>query len=128
MSVESNSILLGSHDYGKMRFSQKPFEMLRSEWDKAMGDAVEDNVDSEMVYLRFGVLDNAAAFARDVVSGRQRIDIQSWEDLRDTLNSPVTHRQVVEKALKENQPVPEYVLNDYYDIYARVMSERKNKK
>jgi len=67
-------------------------------------------------FLRYGVTD----WAREKLQAAQRGEITLTQDelgeITDRLETSVTHRDVIDKALGEGKPVPQAVLADYPDL------------
>ncbi len=88
------------------------WQLSRDQWEQAIaqGDA------ARVAQLRFDV----AQWARDKLAAHESgEDVLSEADLAEVIeriNAPVTHRDVVEKALSEGLAVPAAVLADYPDI------------
>ncbi len=107
-----------------------PWQMTRATWEAAMQEArarvTAGGGASAMVAgmgrveeLKFGVTD----WARERLAAAQRegatVAADELEEITDRLNTPVTHRDVIEKALLEGRAVPSQVLGDYPDLAPR---------
>lgn len=102
--------------------SVPPWHMTLGQWEAAhtAADAVPaDDAEDRAAYLAFlayGVREAdeqqlALAHARMISLGREEVDA-----LEARLSLPVTHVEVVRKALAEGQPVPQGVLADYPEL------------
>lgn len=112
---------------------KQPWQMTLQEWDTAVnternGGSIGGftrNAGSQMAArfermeeLRYGVIQ----WARDKLVAAQKGEIQitkeELDEITDRLDTPVTHRDVVNKALVEGKSVPKNVLADYPDLCA----------
>ena len=110
---------------------KQPWQMTQAEWDKTREDIKPNIAQSnftkssgskavarikELTNLTYGV-NNAA---KEKISLAQRGDIkltqEEADNLLEQLNTPVSHKQVIEKALSEGKPVPPEVLADYPEL------------
>lgn len=110
--------------------AKAPWEMTRKEWQAEMSATDQSSIGvvtrsagSEMArsmgrreFLRYGVTD----WARDRLAAATREEIKltadELEEVTDRLNTPVDHRDVIDKALGEGRAVPAVVLADYPDL------------
>lgn len=89
-----------------------PWQMSRAQWESevAAGDAVQ------VEHLNYGV----QAWAQEKMQAHERGEIVleggELEDVTERLNTPVTHRDVVEKALAESHEVSAQILAEYSDM------------
>jgi len=96
-----------------------PWQLRRAEWERVTAEAREiageaNNAALEALY--FGVKDWARA---SLAAGQQEGQALSETDraeIEQRLNLPVTHRDVIDKALMEGRPVPPHVRADYADL------------
>lgn len=108
-----------------------PYEMTQKEWDTA-----RDNVKSEtfgsspaknsiskevgkhnqLLKLLYGVRDEISQKMKDAIDGKTKLTPDEVNDYQEKLNTPVQHRDVIEKALKEGKTIPKEVLKDYPDL------------
>lgn len=111
----------------------QPWQMTAAEWDHAMSDARQrvqgvsvrtapsDMTSglSRMEELRYGVTDWASERMRLAQRGELALTPGELEEITERLNTSVTHRDVVEKALLEGQLVPGRALEGYPDLTPR---------
>jgi predicted RNA methylase len=112
---------------------KQPWQMTLQEWDTAVnternGGSIGGftrNAGSQMAarfeqleVLRYGVIQ----WAREKFAAAQKGDIkitkEELDEITERLDTPVTHRDVVNKALLEGKNVPKEVLADYPDLCA----------
>lgn len=67
-------------------------------------------------FLRYGVTDWASEKMNAAMQGEIVLTPEELSAIEDRLQTPVTHRDVVAKALSEGQPVPEHVLAEYPNL------------
>lgn len=112
----------GQGAHGAFDTSVPPWHMTRVQWEAAHiapGVVQVDDAESRAAYLAFlayGVREAderqlALAHAKMVSLGRDEVDA-----LEARLSLPVSHLEVVRKALAEGQPVPQAVLADYPEL------------
>ncbi len=70
----------------------------------------------KLVWLVYGVTDAAKDRLNAARRGEVALTSDELEILRDRINTPVFHKDVVMKALSEGKPVPAEVLSDYPDL------------
>jgi len=108
-----------------------PWEMTRAEWEAAREQARPNNAQSNYTRasgseaaaristvesLLYGVYDDAQAQLKSAVAGEIELTPDQVESLMERINTPVQHRDVIAKALREGQPVPDNVLTEYPDL------------
>lgn len=120
---------------GSSSSNKAPWEMTKKEWDRER-DAVRPNTaqskftnaskseavssHQRLTELLYGVSNQASEKLRAAMDGEITLTPRELEDITDRLNTPVRHRDVVEKALSEGKPVPGDVLREYgLDIEAQ---------
>ncbi|CEE62073.1 Helicase. putatve [Xanthomonas citri pv. citri] len=120
---EEETITAADESVGSRR---PPWEMTLREWDAALAETRPGAESAAALaakmehaeYLRYGVTD----WAREKLERAQRDEIKITSDelaeITDRLNTRVSHRDVIDKALAEGQPVPQAVLADYPDLSA----------
>ena len=110
---------------------KEPWQMTRSEWE-AEREAVRPNIAqshltrssgseaasriARLEWLLYGVNDAARAEIEAAMRGAKTIAPERADALMDQINGPVTHRQVVEKAMAEGLPVPASAVASYPDM------------
>jgi len=110
---------------------KKPYEMTAEEWNNERerlraetrqekftkrSGAEELARINKLQKLLYGVTDEAKQKIEQASKGEIKLSEQELETYLNRLNTPVTHRDVVEKALKEGKKIPEEVLKDYPDL------------
>lgn len=113
---------------------RQPWEMTRKEWEAARTAARPGTVQRQGTksapseaqtnmaaaqFLTYGVRDADTARMKAAAAGEVNLGPGEFEDLRERLDSLVTHREVVEKALAEGKPVPAGVLKAYPSLSAK---------
>lgn len=108
-----------------------PWQMTQAEWNGAMNEAApargpgsltrqsgsaEAARAREIERLKFGVRDAVRARLNAAQKGEIKIGKEEADSLLEVLETPITHREVVEKALREGHPVPAEVLAEYPEI------------
>jgi len=83
------------------------------------GNELADKI-GKAEFLRFGVSDWARDKLVAAQSGVIKLTADELAEITERLESPVTHRDVVDKALVEGLRVPKEVLADYPDLNAPV--------
>ena len=117
---------------GKEALAEKqPWEMTKEEWvderekvkSETFGSAPgkasiskEVGKISRVEELLYGVNESAKQKIKDAVAGKIKLSEKEAAELQDQLDTPVTHRRVIEKALSEGKPVPKEVLADYPNL------------
>lgn len=111
--------------------AKQPWQMTRAEWRAAreevrvsgVPERVTRGSGSDMVWrierlewLIFGVRDHIRARLNAAQKGEVKLNDGEAEDLLELINTPVDHRDVIEKALREGCPVPSGVLAEYPDL------------
>lgn len=69
-------------------------------------------------FLKYGVTDWASEKLAAAQRGEVKLTQEELAEITDRLETPVTHRDVIDKALAEGKPVPQAVLSDYPDLSA----------
>lgn len=69
-------------------------------------------------FLKYGVTDWASEKLAAAQRGEIKLTQEALAEITDRLETPVTHRDVIDKALAEGKPVPQAVLLDYPDLSA----------
>lgn len=69
-------------------------------------------------FLKYGVTDWASEKLASAQRGEVKLTQEELAEITDRLETPVTHRDVIDKALAEGKPVPQAVLSDYPDLSA----------
>lgn len=69
-------------------------------------------------FLKYGVTDWASEKLAAAQRGEITLTQEALAEITDRLETPVTHRDVIDKALAEGKPVPQAVLSDYPDLSA----------
>lgn len=99
----------------------EPWRLSATDWLSFVSSTEADTAlageqDVRLAALRFGV----HAWASEQIAAARRGDISLSDAdltiLKDSLSSPVTHRQVIDKALAEGLPVPPNALSAYPDL------------
>jgi len=97
----------------------QPWQMGREAWEQALRSGDDERA--------AGLRDGVTKWAREKLaaheSGQARLSDDDLAEVTERLNTPVTHRSVVEKALAEGQEVPVTVLADYPDM--QIADERR---
>jgi diguanylate cyclase (GGDEF)-like protein len=108
-----------------------PWRMTKAEWDRAREasrpntaqsnntrhSASEAQRDLDRVqWLTYDVKAAARQRLEQAEQGGIKLTPDELDDLDWELHTPATHRDVVEKALREGRPVPEKVLEDYPEL------------
>lgn len=108
--------------------AREPWQMTRLEWERARAAirpetfgsspgkasiSAEQSRMSELQRLIYGVPDEAIARMREAGAGKITLSPDELESVQDRIDTPVRHRDVVEKAIQEGKPVPESVLAEY---------------
>lgn len=112
LEQEATSEEIPSEQDGESVNELLPWQMLQAQWEAAVaaGDA------ARVAQLHYGVQD----WAQEKVQAQQRGELVleggELEDVTERLNMPVTHRDVIEKALAEGHEVPALVLAEYPDM------------
>lgn len=96
-----------------------PWQMSRAEWEQALAQA--DG--ARAIRLRGDVTTWAQEKLDLHEGGKAPLSEQELAEVMDRLNTPVTHRDVVEQALAAGKEVPASVLSDYPDM--QVADERR---
>lgn len=115
-----------------------PWQMSSAEWNQAREDLRPNGVQERVTRnsasndiaraqglerLLFGVRDAV----RDQMLAAQRGEIKLSREEADVLleliNTPVSHKEVVEKAIREGLPVPSSVLEEYPDLVVKATVE-----
>lgn len=107
---------------------KEPWEMTAQEWDaarerirpcvaqsrftKASGAQAVANI-KELERLCYGVKSDARRTMLDAQRGELVLSASELESVHRALNTAVTHRDVIERALSLNQPVPAQVLAEH---------------
>lgn len=129
------SVLQAVEDSSNGNKPVEPWQLTQKEWNSAVsasraGSGIGTftrNSGNEaaakferLAFLRYGVID----WAREKVLAAQKGDIKITPDelaeITDRLETPVSHRDVIDKALVEGKNVPLVVLADYPDLNAPV--------
>lgn len=110
---------------------KEPWEMSQAEWESAREATRPDVAQSnftrasgsqataklrEVERLTFGVSEQASERLRAAAKNGERIPTEELDALMERVNTRVSHRDVVEKALREGKPVPDAVAREYPDI------------
>ncbi len=74
----------------------------------------------QLEFLQYGVTDWASQKLASAQRGEVTLTQEELAEITDRLETPVTHRDVIDKALMEGKPVPQAVLLDYPDLSAPV--------
>lgn len=69
-------------------------------------------------FLKYGVTDWVSEKLAAAQRGEVKLMQEELAEITDRLETPVTHRDVIDKALAEGKPVPQAVLSDYPDLSA----------
>lgn len=116
----------------------EPWQMTREEWTHSHEATKPDNLQtdysrrskSEAVAkfnegerLRYGVVKYASERVEAAIRGEIELSREETEVLMDRINTLVSHKDVVEKALSEGKPVPPEVLADYPDLAVMAKGE-----
>jgi hypothetical protein len=102
--------------------SVPPWYLTRAQWEAAhaiRGDTSAIDVEARAQYLAFLAYGVREADEQQLALAHAKVISLSREDvdaLQARLSLPVTHQEVVRKALSEDQPVPSAVLADYPDL------------
>jgi hypothetical protein len=111
----------------------EPWKMTLQDWNREIsvnlaGSAISDtkrNSSSVVVsqikrleYLTYGVTDWAGEKLGAAQRGVVKLTTDELTEITDRLERPVTHRDVIDKALTEGKPVPQEVFADYPDLSA----------
>lgn len=122
---------LDESDSEPVQATSAPWAMTAAEWDSATDRARACNAQSnftrnsgaeavamakESERLRFGVRSCDTARLNAAIRGEVKLSPQELEALTDRLQTRVTHRDVIAKAVKEGMPVPAEVLAEYPDL------------
>lgn len=113
--------------------NREPWQLSLKEWSRER-EAIRPNVaqsrltrksKSEAVrngerleYLTYGVTKAASQRLKEASEVKVTLPKDEVDSLLERVNTPVSHRDVIEKALAEGKPVPPEVLADYPDIAA----------
>lgn len=116
---------------------KEPWEMTRAEWEKErelirpslhalekskQGPRGKAQTNKEVArtnrlnHLLGGVTDEASSALKEATLGKRKLTSDEVEKFTDRIDRPVTHRDVVEKAVREGKAVPDAVLSEYKDI------------
>jgi hypothetical protein len=113
---------------------KEPWQMTANEWNKAVDNIRPETVQSrvtkasasEAIFrakegerLRYGVTAEASKRMTEAQKGTINLSKEELDALDDRLQTRVSHKDVIEKALKEGRPVPEEVLSEYPDLAAK---------
>lgn len=71
-------------------------------------------------FLKYGVTDWAREKLVSAQRGEIKLTQEELAEITDRLDTPVSHRDVIDKALSEGKPVPQAVLADYPDLSAPI--------
>lgn len=99
----------------------RPWEMAKQQWDKEMTEGLGKDPatdEARRAFLRYDVTAWASEKAALVKAGQLTLSDEELADITDRLASPVTHRDVIDKALGEGKRVPMEVLAAYPDLSA----------
>lgn len=111
--------------------SKEPWEMTAKEWDNERENLAGKNRQenftrksgseevarlNNLKNLLYGVTDEASSKMKQAAKEEITLTPEEVKRYDERLNTPVTHRDVVEKALSEGKQVPENVLADYPDL------------
>lgn len=111
--------------------AKQPWQLTRLEWSNARDEVRVSGVPehitrrsgSEMVrrmekleWLLFGVRNHIRERLHAAQDGEITLKEGEADELLELINTPVDHRDVIEKALREGCPVPSAVLADYPDL------------
>ena len=130
------------------KVEKEPWEMTAKEWESARENAKPNTAQSrpskndastaarrmsDVERLTYDVrkADQAAIkeYAAAIKQGRKpSISDAEARDIIDRINTPVFHRDVIEKALKDGKPVPAEVLADYPDLAERYAAKPSDAK
>ncbi|WP_326430262.1 N-6 DNA methylase (plasmid) [Stutzerimonas frequens] len=104
----------------------QPWQMTQAEWNSkyrqsagSIGRFTRNAGNAQVAqlalddFLRYGVRDWASQRMAAAMKGEITLTPEELEAVEDRLQSPVTHRDVIEKALAEGKPVPGHVMADY---------------
>ncbi len=110
---------------------KQPWEMTQKEWNYER-EEIKPNVaqsnytrnsKSEAItsmerlfFLLYGVNDKIREKLQSAIEGKIEMSPEEAEEIQEIINTPVTHKRVIQKALAENKPVPPEVLADYPDL------------
>lgn len=75
---------------------------------------------ARLEFLRYGVTDWASEKLLAAQKGKIKVTPDELDEITDRLNTSVSHRDVIDKALIEGKNVPLEVLSDYPDLCAPV--------
>lgn len=101
-------------DWEKARNASKP-EVRQSKLTKASASEAATSLD-QTISLTYGVRDEASQTMAAAINGDIALTPEQFEDLQFELDRPVTHKEVVQKALAEGKPIPSAVLAEYPDL------------
>lgn len=107
--------------------AQEPWQLTAAQWATAREDgkpsptqpATRESATAraeEIKRLNFGVTEEIAQKIHDGITGKQKVTPEETAALQSRLHNPVTHRDVIAKAVREGKPVPDVVLNEYPDL------------
>lgn len=104
----------------------EPWQMTLQAWNSEVSASrAGSNSGSEaaarfkrLEFLKYGVTDWASEKLAAAQRGEVKLTQEELAEITDRLETPVTHRDVIDKALAEGKPVPQAVLSDYPDLSA----------
>lgn len=89
--------------------------LVQSRFTRASGSQATGNM-TRLQFLLFGVRDNDRGTLAAAAAGTVKLSREEVDDILGRINSPIRHRDVIEKALADGLPVPVVVLADYPDL------------
>lgn len=111
--------------FEQARTFEHPWQMTRDEWNAAR-EEVRANVaqcrftaasgsqevarHGRLVWLLYGVCDFARQQLNLALSGEITLSADEFAECQERIDTPVTHTDVIGKALSEGQPVPLHVI------------------
>lgn len=118
---------------------KEPWEMTKGEWERAREDNRPNIVQSDytkssgsnavgqikrLEHLLYNVGAEDRRLASEIQNGSKTITEDERIALLDRLESRITHKRVIEKAIEEGKPVPAGVLAEYPDLSPHIANRQ----
>jgi len=122
---------------------KEPFEMTAKEWREARQAVRPENVQTdltkasaaqaearitELERLLFGVRDADIARLNAARNGEIKLTAKEAAEIQERIDTPILHRDIIEKAISEGKKIPAEVLAEYPDLKPKPAKKKAKKK
>lgn len=122
-------------DEPEKKTEKQPYELTKKDWESKKEDSKSNYVQSnytrnskseavrkfnQLQWLNYGAHDELSQKLKAAMDGDIEMTPEEADDIQFELSKPVTHYDVIKKALKEGKKVPPEVLEDYPDLKGQV--------